>query len=226
MFNQPERWNIFARELEDVLKVRNLQLGHLDDRKVVLHREKVRRLQHSLASPKHLTTLNPVEMERLTTIMRLTELEQIRLRAALLATAVEMTLIDRVEADIALMAANEVFNTLFAAMKAQPNMVMTTRVRAGAMIEENDTFGDALFIEALDMIDRATLALHVSRSAASLQAQIIHAREAFDAFTHSLNLLWRAQSPLPNSEDWHSWYDEAIDGKKMAEELMNGGEEV
>src|ERR1039457_4814831 len=86
------RWNIFARELEDILATRGLKLGHLDDRGVVFHREKVRRLQQSLKSPQHLTTLNPDEMERLTVIMQLTALEQKQLRAALLATAVEMTL--------------------------------------------------------------------------------------------------------------------------------------
>src|SRR5258708_7350064 len=103
----PTRWNIFARELEDVLAIRRLRLSHLDDRGVVLHREKVRRLQLSLKSSKHLTTLNPEEMERLTTIMQLTDLEQKRLNAALLATAIERTLMDRVDAQTALMAADE-----------------------------------------------------------------------------------------------------------------------
>ncbi len=40
------RWNIFARELESILAARGLRLSHLDDRGVVFHREKVRRLQH------------------------------------------------------------------------------------------------------------------------------------------------------------------------------------
>src|SRR5581483_9507556 len=108
------RWNIFARELESILAARGLRLSHLDDRGVVFHREKVRRLQHSLKSPGHLTTLNPEEMTRLIATFGLSDLEQQRLRASLLATAVEMTLLDRIDARLALMASEDVFNILLA----------------------------------------------------------------------------------------------------------------
>src|SRR5579885_1286214 len=64
-------WNVFARELVLILARRNLRLGHLDDRKdergrPLVHQEKVRRLQRSLYTPKHLATLNPDEMRRVT----------------------------------------------------------------------------------------------------------------------------------------------------------------
>jgi hypothetical protein len=214
------RWNIFARELENILAAHGLRLSQLDDRGIVLHREKVRRLQQSLRSPGHLTTLNPEEMGRLTEIVQLTDLEQTRLRAALLATAVEMTLLDRVDPQTALMASDDVFNILFAAMKAQPDMVMTTGVKGGAMIDESNTGADTGYIQALDLIDRATLAVHVSRNAVSLQAQVAHARDAFDVFTRSLQLLLQCQVPHHESEDWRYWYGEADDGRRMAESLM------
>ncbi len=219
-FGLSTRWNIFARELENILNVRGQRLSQLDDRGVVLHREKVRRLQQSLRSPNHLTTLNPEEMERLTEIMQLTDLEQKRLHAALLATAVEMTLLDRVDPQTALMASDDVFNILFAAMKAQPDMVMTTGVKGGAMTEEHSKDSDTTFVQALDLIDRATLAVHVSRNAVSLQAQVAHARDAFDVFTRSLELLQQCQLPHHDSEDWRYWYGEADDGRRMAESLM------
>ena len=57
-----KRWNIFARELEDILASRGLRLGHLDDR-AGIHREKVRRLRQSLLRPKSFPVLNPSEME-------------------------------------------------------------------------------------------------------------------------------------------------------------------
>src|SRR5262249_9882432 len=95
-FAFPLRWNIFARELESVLAAHGWELGHLDDRGVVYNREKVRRLRKSLTSPGHLATLNPEEMERLMALVPLTKLEQKRLRASLLATAVERTLLDRI----------------------------------------------------------------------------------------------------------------------------------
>lgn len=220
-FRSSNHWNIFVRELEAILLKRGLRISHLDDRGIVLHREKVRRLQQSLKSPRHLTTLNPDEIERLTREMRLTELEQKQLRAALLATAVEMILMDRIDPQTAFMASDDVFHILFAAMKAQPDMVMTTGVKAGAMSDDLDAHGDELFIQALDLVDRAILAIHVSQHAASLQARVVHAREAFDAFTQSLTLLQQCQSPPAESEDWRYWYNEAISGKKMAEALMH-----
>lgn len=213
-------WNIFARELEAILAKRGLRLSHLDDRGVVFHREKVRRLQQSLKSPRHLTTLNPHEIERLVAIMQLTELEQRRLQAALLATAVEMTLMDRIDSQTALMASDDVFHILFAAMKAQPDGVMTTGVKAGALTDDPDTFGDSAFSQALDLIDRALLAIHMSRNASSHQAQINNAQEAFDTFSRSLVLLQQCQMPLPESNNWRYWHDEATNGQKMAKELL------
>lgn len=226
VFNRVERWNIFARELEDVLAVRGLRLSHLDGRGIVSHREKVRRLQNSLTSPKHLTTLNPTEMERLITIMQLTDVEQKRLFAALLATAVEMTLLDRIEPDIALMAADNVLEILFAAMKAQPDMVVTTSIKAGAMVDNDNTFGDALFSQALDLIDRATLSLHASKDAVTPQARTTHAHEALAAFDRALELLKQSRSPQPESEGWLCWYDEALEGRQMAETLVQATQGV
>ena len=225
-FVQPSRWNIFARELEDILSTRGLRLTHLDDRKVVYHREKVRRLQQSLASPKHLTTLNPMEMERLIDIMQLTDIEQKRLLAALLATSVEMTLMDRIPPDIALMATDEVFKILFAAMQSQPDLVVTTYVKAGVMVDNHEVIGDALFVQALDLLDRATLALHASTQATTQQTKVTHAHEALAAFTRTIELLKRSQSPEPESQTWMDWYEEALEGQNMAETLLQTVQEA
>ncbi len=222
-FRQPARWNIFARELEDVLHRRNLRITQLDDRGVVSHREKVRRLQQSLTSPKHLTTLNPTEMDRLVEKMQLTDEEHKRLLAALLATAVEMTLMDRVAADVALMAADNVFAILFKAMMTQPDLFDTTQIKAGNMIDSEESFGDVVFTQALDLIDRATLSLHASRNATTYQARATHAYEALAGFTRTLELLKQARSPQPESEDWSCWYDEAIEGQMMAQTLVQAG---
>jgi hypothetical protein len=131
-----------------------------------------------------------------------------------------MTLLDRIDPETALMASDDVFNILFAAMRARPDMVMTTGVKGGVMIEETNTSNDIKYTQALDLIDRATLAIHVSRNAVSLQARVAHARDAFDVFTRSLELLRQCQMPQHESEDWHYWYSEADDGRRMAESLM------
>ncbi|HEU5378922.1 MAG TPA: hypothetical protein VFV38_26150 [Ktedonobacteraceae bacterium] len=221
------RWNIFARELESILAEHGLRLSQLDDRGIVEHREKVRRLQQSLKSPGHLATLNPVEIERLTARLNLSDLEQQRLRASLLATAVEMTLLDRVEARIALMAADDVFNILFEAMRARPEMmVASSSVKAGAFTSENETIGDEQFMLALDWLDEAYVALFSGRYAFSLRARRARAYEAAGAFAQALQALRNCQSPLPESEEWRYWYDEAEAGQRMAEALqqLEGGE--
>lgn len=219
-FGSAAHWNIFVRELEAILRAHGLRLSQLDDRGIVLHREKVRRLQQSMKSPRHLTTLNPDEIERLIREVQLTEIERKTLHAALLATAVEMLLMDRIDPQTALMASDDVFHILFAAMKAQPELVMTQRVKAGAMTDNPEMEGDKLFAQALDLVDRAILAVHVSKNAASPQAQIAHAREALVTFTRSLALLQQCQFPPPESENWRYWYNEAINGQKLAEALL------
>ena len=221
LFSEPTRWNIFARELEDILATRGLRLGQLDDRHVVYHTEKVRRLQQSLKSPRHLSTLNPEEMERLTASLQLTDIEQKRLRAALLATAVEMILLDRIDPEMALMASNDVFTVLYAAMKAQPEMVMSVGIKAASITSDDDAAGDARYTEALDLIDRATLALHMSQQATSFQAQAAFALQASDSFSRSLQLLEHSQSPDHASDTWRFWFEEAVHGQEIAAMLMH-----
>ncbi|MGH2479759.1 MAG: hypothetical protein ACRDHW_08910, partial [Ktedonobacteraceae bacterium] len=139
---------------------------------------------------------------------------------ALLATAVEMTLMDRIDPHTALMASDDVFHILFAAMKAQPDRVMTTGVKAGAMLDDPDESGDSFFAQALDLIDRALLAIHMSRNASSHQTQVNYPQEAFDTFTRSLVLLQQCQFPSHESNNWRYWYGEATDGQEMAKALL------
>lgn len=221
------RWNIFARELEGILAAHGLRLSQLDDRGIVYHREKVRRLQQSLKSPGHLATLNPEEIARLVAILGLSDLEQQRLRASLLATAVEMALLDRVEAQVALMAADDVFNILFAAIKARPEMtVASSSVKAGNFTNEEEPDGDERFEQALDLLDRAYLALLSGKYAFSRSARIACARAAAGAFAQALQALQNCRVPSQESEEWRYWYDEAESGRQMVEMLRHfeGGE--
>jgi hypothetical protein len=213
------RWNIFARELENILVARGLRLSHLDDRKIVLHREKVRRLQQSLKSPGHLTTLNPDEMARLIVTFGLSDLEQQRLRASLLATAVEMTLLDRVDARLALMASEDVFNILFAAMCARPEMTVASGIKTAAFTSNAGSGGDESFEQALDLLDRASLALALGTDAPSLSDRASQAREAAEGFAGALQCLQCCQSPAPVSKEWQYWYAEAEAGWSLAKEL-------
>jgi len=217
---QPRRWNIFARELQDILAAHQLRLGQLDDLGLGIHREKVGRLQRSLHSSAHFPTLSPEEIDRLISAIQLTVLEQLQIRSALLATAVERILMDRIDPQIAYMAADDVFNILFAAMRAQPSTTLVG-VRGDSPADDTEELGDAAFEEALDRIDRATLALHLSRQATTPEAQRAHAEEAAESFAVAATLLQRVQYPAHDSDEWRAWDEEARHGRQVAEMLRD-----
>lgn len=222
-WSETTRWNIFARELEKVLASRGLRLGHLDDRRVVEHPEKVRRLQLSLDTPKHFPVLNPAEMDRLFVTMQLTRKEQCCLRAALLATAVERVLMDRLEPDTALMAANDVYEICLAVIRGSPERMLA--VRSGTPHESGSTQNtqgaqDALVAAALDLIDEATLALHAARDSLTTQAQLEHARAAESAFARALALLRGIKPPADLRPDWEAYVAEAREGQASAEAVL------
>jgi len=87
------------------------------------------------------------------------------------------------------------------------------------MVNEEEPVGDALFLQALDLIDRATLSLHASKNARTPEAQATHAHEALAEFTRASDLLKQARSPQPESDEWKGWYNEAVEGRRMAETL-------
>jgi hypothetical protein len=224
---QPTRWNIFARELENVLQSRNLRLGQLDNRILFLHPEKVRRLQQSLLSPAHFPTLNPDELDRLEKLLDLTPTETNRLHAAVIATAVERTLMDRIAPDTALMAANDVFELCLATMRTQPDLPLATVVKGGAVASEGDSPSADRFDEVLQYIENGTLALHAARSHTPAGTNPHSAWEAQAAFAEAKSLLNRIGPPKPEQEaraTWEFWYTEADSGYTMATAMLQSGD--
>lgn len=210
------RWNIFARELESILTAHGWELGHLDDRGVVYNREKVRRLQKSLTSPGHLATLNPDEMQRLIDILHLNEFEQKRLRASLLATAVERTLLDRVNKDVAFTASQQVYAVLLGAMEEDPTRI--TGIKGySTFIDEDNALDDSVSGRVLYLLDRAILLLHIAREAPTRQARQTNARESIDIVAHVLHLL---RENSHESAEWPNWWREAELVQQMAEEVL------
>src|SRR5262249_24910839 len=152
------------RELEDLLQARQLGLGHLDDR-AWIHREKVRRLQRSLQVPKSFPVLNPEEMEAVIEAFGLGEEEVLRLRAALLVTAIEDLLMDRIGPEQALEAAEQLLQLVQASL--QERTLVSVRAMRGGVPMSYEPAAEEIDQElevALRAIERATLALHLSRT--------------------------------------------------------------
>ncbi|HEX6796678.1 MAG TPA: hypothetical protein VF116_03060 [Ktedonobacterales bacterium] len=205
------RWNIFVRELEDVLQAHGLPISKLDD-KGIAHSQKVARLQHSLEAPISFPTLNPEELERLETNVPLTPDERARLRAALAAAAVERALMDRMDPPTALMAADDVFHVLLARVQREPDSPLAG-VRAGAGFGAAEEESGPL-AAALDSIDRATLALHSARDASG-RAKEVNTAAAEREFARALELLERMGQPADKTEaaSRRQAHDEALAGR-------------
>jgi hypothetical protein len=227
------RWNLFARELEDVLAERGLRLGHLDDRKNALreplvHREKVRRLQLSLRTPKTFTTLNTEDLARVIAGFDLSEPEQVRIRAALLATAVEALLMDRIAPKDAYRAAEQLLPILRQALREPARAGDLGKIRGGGGSGMGDEYAefDSQFAKALDALDRATLALQLSDlnpgepTQLPNQEKVAQARQALDGFQTAMRLLERADASTRGQEAWQLWHDEATRGRKLAVQAL------
>lgn len=214
------RWNIFARELADILATRGLGLGHLDDR-AYIHPEKVRRLRHSLDNPASLPVLNVEEMDSVIEAFRLNRDEMLRLRAAILATGIENMLMKRIDPDNALTAAEQAFPYVLNAMRQSQGFARGLALMKGS--DTNSIEGDALNMAlgaAWDAIDDATIALHLSYNVSSLKRSIDYARDALNAFETALQELDDVRDEVKATEDWLVWFDEAQKGRKTAKKRL------
>jgi hypothetical protein len=213
-------WNLFARVLQDVLAEHGLGLGHLDDR-TNIHPEKVRRLQRSLKVPKSFPVLNIDEMEQLITALRLNRQEKIRLRAAILATSIEETLMDRINQEDALKAAEQIFRIIESALQEHAHELSGIgAVKGGEAMMSGESEIDRKLGNALTTIDHATLALHLSRNADSQTERVERAQQAHESFMTALTQLDNATSALKADEAWRFWRDEAQRGLLAAQSRL------
>lgn len=211
-----ERWNIFARELEDILADHGLRLGQLDDR-AFIHREKVRRLRKSLERPKSFPVLNPDEMDEVIAVVPLNDYEVLRLRAAILTAAIQETLVERIDPEDAFIAAEQIFPTIMMAMhRRSDETVGLARMRGeGTSVDEEGEI-DEVSEPALVALDRATKALHLGRDAQSDAERREQLQRAIAGFEAALRTFIAAPEATRDSAAWRTWYAEAQQGLSLA----------
>lgn len=211
----PGGWNLFASVLQEVLAAHGLGLGHLDDR-ADIHREKVRRLQLSLKVPKSFPVLNIDEMERVITTFQLNRKEKTRLRAAVLATSIEETLMDRINPDDALKAAEQILGIIEQALQEHAHDLAGIGAVKGRSMTSEESEIDRKLGNAFTAIDHATIALHLSRNAESQVERVECAQQARVSFLAALAELDQAAPVLKLSDAWLVWHTEAQDGLAAA----------
>jgi uncharacterized small protein (DUF1192 family) len=215
-----KRWNVFARELEDVLAVHHLSIGQLDDR-FDIHREKVRRLNQSLLMPKSFPVLNTEEMEHLVNTLQLSEAEIIRLRAAILATAIERTLMDRINQEDALVAAEQLLPLISKAMQDQINSITGIgAIRREETISSGYDESDLALESAIEAINKGTIALHLSYNVSSHIERVERAREARHHFEVAQAELEEVDDDARMLASWKYCYNEAQNRQAEAEERL------
>jgi len=211
---QPRRWNLFARELEDVLAAHKVGLSQLFHR-TTFNPAIVARLRQSLIQkyPKHFPILTREQLEEVITCFQLNEEEQIRLRAAILATGVERILMDRLDPDNALLATDQIFPVILNAMRTLPLEIGGLGVlRKGEETDDDQNGEDTTFDLIFDALDRASLALHMSFETASSQERILRARQAYEGFLVALHELESLPATSKMTEEWQVWYQEVQQG--------------
>lgn len=217
--NPPKRWNLFARELEDVLAAYQLGLGHLDDR-AGIHREKVRRLKQSLLTPISFPVLNVDEIEQVSEQLQLSYDDILRLRAALLATSIEKTLMDRIPQEDALLAAEQILPILLAALREQMKGTDGLgAIKGGDGSPDGAEPGD-LLEPVSQAIDDAQLAFHMSFYTYTRTERIERVRYAQIRLEQALASLDEAQDEIRALSVWSHYQETAQQGLAEALERL------
>lgn len=141
------RWNLFARELEDILAARGCPLGRISTCTSV-NPAKVLRLRESLSQrhPKAFPLLPLREIDEIILAFALTPSEQLRLHASTLVTAMERVLVNCIDTENALLAAEQLFPIILNALqehRMEPaGLGHYTRAPAGALVAGTNDFDE------------------------------------------------------------------------------------
>ncbi len=214
------RWNLFARTLEDILAAYNLGLEQLDQR-AGIDSEKVRRLVQSLRTPKIFPVLNTEEMDLVVRTLQLGDEEVRQLRAALLATSIEKMLMDRINQDGALLAAEQSLPIILKALREQVSGITGLGgVRGGDGGSDEDDALDTLLEWTRQLVDDAERTLHMSYHVNEHTERVARAREARAHYEEALAELEEADAHIRALRVWQNCYKTVQQGLVTANERL------
>lgn len=202
---QITRWNVFAAVLDEILQAHGYRLGQLDD-KARIHPEVVRRLQVSLKMPRFYV-LSPDDLDEVLKTFCLSTPEKVRIRAAVLATAIEAKLMDRIDAETALEIAWAILPHLENALRTQLEDGGSIRLDDEDTPVELTPF-DRRFETELEFLERGLLAMHLVDTAQSRIEEEAQAKEAHGWLFLACDGFDKA-SPSHRDEAWQYWRSKA-----------------
>jgi hypothetical protein len=200
--------NLFARELAAALEQHGATLEDLQRAPLRVHRITIKRLRNALAGrvpPKasKLSMLSPETLHDVIEEYELTGAEQARLKAAILANAVGLKLLDRCQPDRVLQAAEHIFQILVEVLqegdvRAQELLLVVQKGSTGLTDDELEEVFEPVAVR----YDQATLALNMSYEFGQAADRVASARQAQLLFQEALAELSAFPTDLRQTEHW------------------------
>lgn len=217
--------NIFAAELEAVLRAHGTTIAALVRQPFSLERRKVERLDASLNDVSQLPALNHGELMTIVLMVKPTEEERLRLFAALIALGTQRMMLEYLSEQRAWDIACEMRDAAVLALRDQRDgneLFPRRRTLRGAVPEPGRTEGEAtLFAEAIDAYDEgiALAALSIDRGGLAGEHLTQRAVLALERAEALMRLLFPALAA--DDADWHFWYGEIVKELADARDALN-----
>jgi hypothetical protein len=216
--------NIFAAELEAVLRAHGTTIAALVRQPFSLDRRKVERLDASLNDVSQLPALNHGELMTIVLMLKPTEEERLRLFAALIALGTQRLLLDYLTEQRAWEIAGEVRDAAVQMLRDHrdgDDLFPRRRTLRRGVPEPERVEGEAtLFNEAIDAYDEGIALAALSIDRGGMAGEHL-AQRAVLALERAEALMRLLPPQFQHNEDWQFWYGEIAKELAEARDVLN-----
>ncbi len=207
-------WNIFVRELQSVLQKNGLELKQLGDH-VSISQYALQRLIQSANTPPELPILSEEEMKQLSPLID--PEDAVRLKAALLAIAVQRELMLYMWRDDTQRMAEQIFPIIFSSLKQHDDELDPDDTRHSDFEAMQDSPTIRL---AARQIDSGLERLRESKLVMDHSSRVSKAYQAHKNFTNALNCLDSSKPAEKQKTAWRSLDRQVRQGLAEAESVL------
>lgn len=217
-----DSWNIFARVFDRILHKHGNTLWQLTTL-AGIHPEKIRRIQQSLHQTRF-NVLSPQDLEKVAAACGFTPDEIVQIRAAILATAIEKMLMDRINKDDALAAGEQIYPILYKALKkheVDPYGLGEAKGASAAVAMQPPSIepDDEALEPVIEGLEAANLLLYLADTAEGEEGAQ-YARLARARFLAALSALEAMDGDIRSHQPWLVWHAETLSGLAHAEKRL------